>query len=215
MKETMTIHKALTELKTIEKRYNKELSEAKFFETVKHNSPKINGVPVKDFISTAVDTYKSIMTLNNRYNAIKRGITRSNATTLVKIGDSEFTVAEAIDMKNVGVKRLTELLNKVETQYEFCRRTAERRNGDELDRRADDYVKSLYEGADMKNMSEEVKKVRDTFVESQTIDILDTIGAQKAMKSLRDIIDGFLSEVDSALSVSNALTTIEVEYETL
>ena len=215
MKETMTIHKALSELKTIDKRFSKELNDFNPFTTNKHSNAKIAGVPVAEYMNSTRDVYKSICTLNNRYNAIKRGITKSNATTVVKIGDKEYTVAEAIDMKNVGVKRLQDILNKMEVQYERCRRDAERKNGDELDRRADDYVKSLYENADMKNMSDELKKVRDTFVESQTTDILDPIGAQKTMKELKDTIDSFMSEVDSALSVSNALTTIEVEYDTL
>ena len=215
MKETMTIHKALSELKTIDKRFDKELNSTEFFKTAKHSSAKVDGITVAEFLASTKDSYKSIRTLANRYNAIKRGITRSNATTTVNINGVEYTVAEAIDMKNVGMARLQKVLNKIEAQYETCRRSAERKNSDELDHRADDYVKSLYENADMKNMSDEIKKVRDTFVESQTIDILDPIGAQKTMKELRDTIDGFLSEVDSALSVSNALTTIEVEYETL
>ena len=38
---------------------------------------------------------------------------------------------------------------------------------------------------------------------------------RKEIKRLQDIVDSFMTEVDSALSVSNALTTIDVEYETL
>ena len=215
MKETMTIHKALSELKTIDKRFDKELSDVTFFETNKRSNTKIAGVPVSEYLANVKDTYNSIRTLDNRYNAIKRAVTKSNATTNVTINGTVYTVAEAIDMKNVGVKRLQEILSKMDMQYEAARRIAERKNGDELDRRADDYVKNLYEGADMKNVSDEIKKVRDTFIESQTIDILDPINAKKTMKELKDTIDSFLSEVDSALSVSNALTTIEVEYETL
>ena len=67
----------------------------------------------------------------------------------------------------------------------------------------------------MKNLSEEVKKVREDFVASQTVDVLDPIDSRKVMESLRDRIDSFMSDVDAALSVSNALTQIDIEYDTL
>ena len=215
MKETMTVHKALAELKTLDSRIQKEISRVEFFVVNKHSNTKINGIPVAEYANNAKDNYKSICTLINRRNAIKRAVTRSNATATVVINGTEYTVAEAIDMKSVGMGHMKQLLDVINSQYTAAKRMADRKNGDELDRRADEYVKSLYENADMKNMSEEVRKVRETFVESQTMDIIDPIGAENVMKILQDEIDAFTSEVDSALSVSNALTTIEVEYETV
>jgi hypothetical protein len=43
--------------------------------------------------------------------------------------------------------------------------------------------------------------------------MIDAISAQKQIDSISDYADKFMAEVDSALSVSNALTTIEIEYE--
>ena len=57
--------------------------------------------------------------------------------------------------------------------------------------------------------------MRSSFITSQTMDVLDPIGAQKTMEELRNNIDAFVTEVDSALSVSNAITTIDFEYETV
>jgi len=215
MKERMTVHKALSELKIIGERIEKEISGMNFLAVNKHSNAKMNGLPVADYINQTKDKYKSVMTLINRRNAIKRAVTKSNATTMVNVGDEEYTVAEAIDMKNFGMNYQRGMLSRLESQWRSVQSMAERENGDKLDRRADEYIKSLYENADMKNMSDEIKKVRDAFVESQTMDIIDPIGAEKTMADLRDKIDAFMSEVDSALSVSNALTTIEVEYETL
>ena len=170
---------------------------------------------VTDYMNTTKDKYKSVRTLINRRNAIKRAVTKSNAETFVRVGEKEYTVAEAIDMKNFGMNYQRGILAKLESQWRSAQAMAERENGEKLDRRADEYIKSLYENADMKNMSEEVKKVRDAFIESQSMDILDPIDAQKVIKELNDEIDSFMSDVDSALSVSNALTTVEVEYDTL
>lgn len=215
MKETMTVHKALSELKIIGERIEKEINGMNFLAVNKHSNAKMNGTPVGDFINQIKDKYKSVMTLINRRNAIKRAVTKSNATTMVKVGTDEYTVAEAIDMKNFGMNYQRGMLARLESQWRSVQSMAERENGEKLDRRADEYIKSLYENADMKNMSDEIKKVRDAFVESQTMDIIDPIGAEKTMTELRDKIDAFMSEVDAALSVSNALTTVEVEYETL
>lgn len=215
MKEIMSVHKALSELKILNERIDKEINQIQFAYINKHSNTKVNGVPVAELMNQVKDKYKSILTLINRRNAIKRAVTKSNAVTTVKIGDEEYTVAEAIDMKSVGMNFQRAILSRLSSQWHSTQAMAERENGDKLDRRADEYVKSLYENADMKNMSEEIRKVREAFVESQTMDILDPIGAQKTMDQLQDKIDSFMSEVDSALSVSNALTNIEVEYETV
>ena len=215
MKETMTIHKALTELKTLQNRIQDEIAETTFVATNKHSSAKLQGRPVADFAKSAQDSYKSIRSLINRRNAIKQAVTRSNALTKVEIGGKTYTVAEAIDMKQIGTDNLNMLANRIAAQFASGKAMCERENGEKLDIRADQYIKNLYEGAEMKNLSEEVKKVRDEFVASQTMDLIDPINAEMVLKELRDTTESFMTDVDSALSVSNALTTMEVEYETL
>lgn len=215
MKETMTIHKALSELKILNSRIENEINDATFVFSNKHSNAKVNGRPVADFVGEIKDAYKSVNTLINRRNAIKRAVINSNAITKVVINGKEYTVAEAIDMKSNGLNLLSTLNDRMNRQFEQVSRTIERENGEKLDRRADDYIKATYENADMKNMSDDIRKVREVFVESQMYDMIDPLGIVKESKKLRDFIDGFYSEVDSALSVSNALTTIDVEYETM
>lgn len=215
MKETMTIHKALSELKILNSRIENQINDTTFVFSNKHNNTKVNGKPIADVISSIRDNYKSIRTLINRRNAIKRAVINSNAVTKVEIGGKQYTVAEAIDMKSAGLGSFSTLQSVLEHQYQKVVFVAERENGDKLENRADEYVKSLYENSEMKNMSEEIRKVRETFVESQKVDVVDPIDAEKTIMELKNFIDSFYSEVDSALSVSNALTTIEVEYDTL
>lgn len=47
---------------------------------------------------------------------------------------------------------------------------------------------------------------------AQTMELVDPIGIDDEMKRLDDIISSFSVEIDAALSVSNALTEITVEY---
>lgn len=215
MKETMTVHKALSELKVLDSRIKSEISGCKFVVPNKHSNAKIGGIPIPEFVDEVRKSYQSIRTLVNRRNAIKRAVTRSNAVTMVSISGTEYSVAEAIDMKAVGVSYLKELSSTIKSQFDQSKRTADRDNGDRLESRTDDYIKTMYQGADMKNLADEIKKVRDDFVNAQTVEIIDPIGAAKEVSKMESEIDAFLSEVDSALSVSNALTTVEVEYETM
>lgn len=215
MKETMTIHKALSELKVIGDRIEKELNNITYVTTNKASASKYNGEDVKEFMQETRDAYNSVQTLINRRNAIKRAVILSNAKTPVKIGDKEYTVAEAIDMKSTGMSYYRNIISRMASQLELARRTVNKKNGEELDARADDYMRSMYGSTEMKNMSDELKKVRDNFVDTQMMITLDPLNAVKEITRLQDIVDSFMTEVDSALSVSNALTTIDVEYETL
>lgn len=215
MKETMTIHKALVELKILDARIKKEINEVKFVVANKHSNQKIDGVSIQDCIASSRDKYHSVLTLINRRNAIKQAVTRSNAMTKVDIAGTTYTVAEAIDMKSVGLSYWQLVLQNIESQYHAATRVATKENGSALDAKADSYMTTMYSGSDLKNMSDEIRKVREAFIASQTVDIVDCIGVEAEMKRLRDMLDAFASNVDAALSVSNALTTIEVEYETL
>ena len=215
MKEQMTIHKALSELKILDARINKEISSTTFLVTNKHSNTKIAGAPVKDFFDQTREKYQSIRTLINRRNAIKRAVTRSNAVTMVKVGNQEYSVAEAIDMKNIGVDYLMVLKETIATQAARCKASADRENGEKLDARVEQYVKTIAESADSKNLPDDVKRMRDDFVTSQTVEVVDPIDSVKVVDELQNYIDAFLSDVDSALSVSNATTTIDVEYETV
>lgn len=212
--ETMTVHKALSELKVLDARIHKEIKEISFVVANKHGNAKISGVTVEDYIKDTKSKYNSVKTLINRRNAIKQAITNSNAVTKIVIEGREYTVAEAIDMKNYGIGYWQLILSNIEMQYNFAKSKADMENGEKLDRRADTHVQSMYEGADMKNMSEDIKKAREDFVRSQTVELIDPIGVVDEMQKMRDYIDQFMVNVDSALSVSNALTTLSIEYET-
>ena len=214
MKETMTVHKALAELKILNDRIESEITARTFVVANKHSNTKINGEPVEQFCREAKDTYQSIRSLINRRNAIKRAVIRSNAETFVKIGSKEYTVAEAIDMKSTGMSYLEELCRRIASSLNSAKQVADRENGERLSDRTDNYIKSMYGASDMKNMADEIQKVRDAFVAAQTVELVDPLNATREVEGMKNQIDAFMSEVDSALSVSNALTTVEVEYET-
>lgn len=214
MQETMTVHKALSELKVLDSRINSEIMRYRFVVPNKHSNTKIGGVTITEYAGDVRKGYQSIRTLINRRNAIKQAITRSNAVTMVSVGGKEYTVAEAIDMKNFGLSYLEMLRDTIQRQFDDAQANADKNNGDRLEQRTDEYIRSMYTGADMKNISDEIRKVREDFIAAQTVELVDPINAAKEAYAMSAYIDDFMSEVDSALSVSNALTTVTVEYDT-
>lgn len=210
--QKMTVHKALCELKTIDSRIQKAIDSSPYVVVNKHSSKKINGVSIDEFCRQAKSAYQSVNDLINRRNAIKRAVVLSNATTKVSINGIEYTVAEAIEMKNHGIKHLDKLVRQLTQNYTYAQGIAKNKNGVELDTRADAYIKDLFGSSDMKNAAEEIKKARAEFMESQTFELVDPIGVQKEIERLNNEIVSFQTEVDSALSVSNAVTEIEFSY---
>lgn len=210
--ERMSVHKALCELKTLDSRIEKSIQNGVFVFANKHANSMISGEPIGQYSAGIQSAYRSASDLITRRDAIKRAVTLSNATTKVVIGGSEFTIAEAIEMKNHGIPHRQLLLRKLESDNTRAHRDADRNNGEVLEERANEYVKSLYGNVDMKGLSDEVKKVRADFITAQTMEIVDPIGIKTEMERLEAEINSFLVEIDSALSVSNALTELTIEY---
>ncbi len=210
--EKMTVHKALCELKTLDSRIQKAIGESVFVFANKHSNNKVSGMGIGEYSAEIKAKYQSVCDLLARRDAIKRAVTLSNASVKVTIGGKEYTVAEAIEMKNHGIPLEQMLLKKLDGDNKKARRLSDENNGEILEMRADEYVKSLYGNVDMKGASEEIKKVRADFISAQTMEIVDPIGIASEMERLDEEITTFVVEIDSALSVSNALTELEISY---
>lgn len=210
--ETMNVHQALTELKNLDARVFKATREKRYVVANKHANTNIGGQPISEFCDGIKAAYQKVSDLIARRVAIKRAVTLSNATTKVMVGGVEYTVAEAIEMKNHGIEFYQVLLNKLEEDYKIATNEATSNNGGVLERRADDYIKTLYGNTDLKNASDEISKVRADFIAAQTYEIIDPISIKEEMEKLEKKINSFIIEVDSALSVSNAITEITVSY---
>lgn len=208
--EKMTIHKALAELKVLDKRITASVS-VQFCVANKHSNEKISGLALKDWKDIAQSNYQKANDLIRKNEAIKRAITLSNATTKVKIGDDEYTVAEAIWMKNHGMDSYMMLLRALQNQYGKAKVQCERENGETLEKRADEYIFGLF-GSKEKAAGEEIENLRKTFIESQQYEIVDPIQIAEEIQRLEEKISSFESEVDAALSVSNAITEIKIAY---
>lgn len=215
-KETMTIHKALAELKTMDSRIENAINSTKFVTAVKHSAEKLNGITIAEFKENIKSGYQKIQSLMARRDAMKRAVVLSNATTKVKVGDTEYTVAEAIEMKNHGVEYKKNLRLRIVNEWNAARIELERNSGEALEKRAEQYVLSVIaaqpKDSKMSVDSDAMKTLRKDYIENNTYDMIDPLGVVKMMEELMDEINEFETEVDAALSVSNAITVIEFEY---
>lgn len=210
--ETMNVHQALAELKMMDKRIEKAIQNPEWVITNKHSNGKIDGVAVAEYAAEVKKQYQKTMDLIRRRDALKRAVVNSNAVTKVVIAGVEYTVAEAIDKKNNGTQFLSMMARRLAHAHAQAKLYADRENGTRLEDRADVFVKSLIGNTDTKGMTEEIKTRREDFIVAQTLDIIDPIGAVKEVERLEEEVSSFLTNVDAALSVSNAITQITVEY---
>lgn len=215
IQEVMTVHKALCELKMLDKRINESIMSAEFCRANKHSNVKIDGGTIAEYEAAAVSKYQSTMDMIVRRDAIKRAVVASNAATEVTIGGNRYTVADAVELRRHGLSYRRTLLQAMTLQLKRVRGTIEQKNGEELTRAADKMVEVYYgRQTDVKAITEEMKATREKFIEDNTYELLDPIRVENRIRELDKEITAFETEVDSALSVSNAVTEITVSYET-
>ena len=215
-KEQMTVHKALSELKVIDSRINNAIRSGTFVVANKHSNDKIHGMTINEFKNSMKSDFQKVSDLIARRNAIKKAVVASNAVTKVKVGDTEYTVATAIEMKNHGMEFKNTFKKCLEAQYAVAKNELDKNSGDPLEKRAENYVLSVIQAqpkdSKMAVDSEAMKNLRAQYIKDNTYDIIDPIGVKDAIEQLDNEISSFITEVDAALSVSNALTVLDIEY---
>lgn len=212
--ETMTVHRALADLKTLDDRIRDKIDSSIFCVANRHSNKKIGGVELEKAKEQMKSDYQSISNLIRRRDAMKRAVVLSNAKTQVEIAGRMYTVAEAIEMKNHGIENNRALLTRMNHQYQTAIQEIARRNGDELERKTNDYMTAMY-GSKDKVQNEDMERTRKEFVENNTYELVDPIQIRTTIDSMVTDIDAFMAEVDAALSVSNAITKIDFSYEVM
>lgn len=210
--EKMTVHKALAELKLLDDRIEKAIAEGIYCVANKHSNDKINGIPLDEYVKTIQGRYDKAVDLIDRRKAIKRAVVLSNAVTKVTVADVEYTVAEAIEMKNHGVDFDKLLMAQMKKHYDMAQMQIKQQNGKDLEERADQYVTAIYGQKEGKTNTADIEKVKADFLTANSYELINPLNVLEKIDDLEKEINDFMAEIDSALSVSNALTEITIEY---
>jgi hypothetical protein len=207
--EKISVARALGSLKIIDKRITNAINSV-LPVTCETGGRLPSGMGTKDdFIKDAKADYQSINDLIKLRAATKAAIVRSNAVTIVKIADEEMTIAAAIERKStIDQEKL--LKNRLASLFATLVQHVDTSNVKVMER-LDQLLQVTYSKDSTKVKAEEYEATSKPFLASNQVSLVDPLDSKETIKKLGDRIDLFESEVDMALTESNARTEIEVE----
>lgn len=204
----ISIHKALSELKLLDKRIRKSIEN--FIPLgAKTKTSKVNNFKSEvDFNKDAKEDYQSILDLIQRRKDLKSAIISSNASTEVVVGGIKMKVAEAIDYKQVIDYRKM-LLKNLKYSYSGIKASIEDSNA-KVEANALSVAKETLKKDNVKIGDNDAVQFTKPYIEYNEFHLVDPLGAEEQIKKLEEEIDNFEAEVDAVLSESNSLTIIDV-----
>ena len=207
----MSIHRALGELKTLEKRINKEISNGNFIGIKMGSSNKDYNTKenVENFNKMVKENLQSINDLIKRRKTIKELIVQSNANTIVEIANNKMTVASAIERKDSIIFEQN-LLEKMKYQYNNALVNVNKLN-EKMENSLNDKIEALISSDKSLKNSDMVISLSKTYRDENEWSLIDDIKLKEIIDKMENDIISFINEVDVVLSESNATTFIEVE----
>ena len=205
--QTMSIHRALSELKTLKDRIPKAIQEADFIATDRKSAQKINGLSIEDYEKTIQAGFDKAVSLIERRNELKDAIVQSNAITEVVVAGETMTVAKAIERKSSIVYE-EKLLSMMVAKRRMAINRLSMEN-DTLPSRLEDYLTAIL-GNKEHAKKEEVELHTKSFMERNEYVLIDPLNLDKRIEEWEERISSFKAEVDAVLSESNAITKITI-----
>ncbi len=206
--EKMTIHRALSELKLIDARITKQISEIEptgIFQKGK----LINGYKTpEDFNTTAKSKMDSVNDLIKRKVTIKSAIVNSNSTTKVNVGGTEMSVADAITFKGV-IAFKKQLIDKLNRSHKKSVADLTNNNG-VVEKNVQILLEHTFGKESTKADARDIEAIRKPYLENNEFHLADPLSVEKVIEAMEKEISTFESEVDAVLSESNAVTIIEI-----
>jgi hypothetical protein len=205
----VSITRALAELKLLDSKITRKIAGTKFATQNKVNNNRIDGVYSKDEYDTHVKSeYQSITDLISRRSSFKSMIVKSNAETIVKIGEKSMSVAEAIERKD-SIKYDKMMLAQLQQSYNYALSRTEQENFKEQTK-LDNLLVAQY-GADAKTgKTPDIAATTEGFWKTNQWLVIDPLNLKNKIEKLQSEIEEFENNVDFVLSEINSRTDIEV-----
>ena len=201
--ETMSITKALVELKTLDKRISKLIEESVFI-TYKTKTKNYQ-LHEEDFRKLTIANYQSLNSLIQRRDLIKNGIITSNAQTIVEIANMKMTVAHVIEYKKT-IEYKQSIMEKMRGQRRIVIADAEAHKV-RVQAKIDENIRIIC-GKDTKPDANAIQIITDGITKGDPIEIFDPLLSEKEITHLIDSIEEFKKNIDVVLAESNARTVI-------
>lgn len=203
-----TITRALAQVKNLDKRIEKKISNLTAITYVKNSSDVVydGKFTREEFAKNQRAELKSIQSLIALRKQLKSKIVISNANTKIVVGDITYTVAEAIERKN-SIQHEIDLLERLKTRLKLAQAFIRTKN-DAVEENALGIIQSLA-GKD-KAIKLDDNKLAQDYVKENSYGLIDPIDINKLIENMDKDIDAFTTNVDFALSESNAITKIDI-----
>jgi hypothetical protein len=202
---TISITRALVELKTLDSRINKITNSTQWI--VYKTKNKNHNLSEDEYKKNTLAEFQSLNDLISRRDKLKNAIMKSNSVTEVEVGGNKMTVGQAIEYKNT-IEYKQSLLQKLKYQRQQVTVDVENHK-QKVQTKIDENVKVIC-GKDTKPDENVIKSVSDGITKGDPVEVYDPLGLDKVIKELETSIEDFRANVDYVLSESNALTTITV-----
>lgn len=203
-----TITRALSKLKSLKNEYQAALRDVKVVGVKQGSKMYGNYVSYReqDFIDQVTSKNQSLQDMERLILEIKYKIDQSNSTTIVKIGEKEMTIQEAIVYKNMlplkkqYLQTLKESMRRARLDYE----NALLNNKDRVQRLVSDQQSGGFKKEDLE------EDAYNSIEKLYKVDYVDPLKAESLIEKIEKEIVEFETNVDYVLSESNSTTYIEI-----
>ena len=205
----ITVTEGLVKLKTLSARITKQITDSTFVIAGIAGAIPIGYDSVNTFNKKATEGLQSIFDLIENRDEIKSKIVESNAITNVTINNVTMKVSAAIE-KKASIDFQQSLINKLKNGFAINKSVIENKNK-ESQVRLDRLIEASLGKDAVKNNPDDVKTISDNFWINNKYELLDPVSSLKIIETLEKNLNGFIDNLDVALSVSNATTFIELK----
>lgn len=214
VKETMVTCDALDERDFLVQKINSAIADAQFVGSKRKKDGKVGAVSVDEFRKNAKSDWDSITDMIERFRRLNKAIIQANATEVVKLRSGmEMTRAEAIGLRNslrgVGVSDMSgDLINHFDTQFDTA--TIEVKA---LDKKAADalegYKNNMTSRDTNRKLDEDEVATCEKMADGLHGELVIADGLKESFDKFKENYETMVRELDSAIKVSNATTSIE------
>ncbi len=207
-KQKMTLHRALSELKLIDSKIEKQTAQLNVI-GIYQKGKLVNQTTLQaDFDKDAKADMQSILDLIERKAVIKSAVVEANSTTRLTIAGKEVTIADAINFK-ANIKFKKALIERLKGLYNSYVATLNR-NNEVVKQNVQNLLTASFGKDAATQNANAVESIQKPYMDANEFHLSDPIEADKKQKALQEEVSNFEVEVDSCLSEINSITFIEV-----
>lgn len=204
MKQEITLHRAMSEIKSIEAK----LQEIPSVVAVANKKDGIQGMSIEEFQSKSQGAVDEYCNLVQRLVALKVARNKANATNCITVCGQQMTLDEGIARKAV-LNYNRNLLNIIKHQMNQANAAVQQASL-EVERKVEAQVQSIA-GSTKKISEEELGTIRKMLEKSTGKEIVMGKNVKAFIEKLEKSINEFSLEIDFALSEANACIKVEIE----